>query len=605
MSDFQIRVLRKLLFIISKLQAKSFEVNNNAVISDRWSLALSTYYNQVGSIPDRLESRPKISVLVPVYKVKTEYLAECLASVAVQVYDNWELSIVDDGSNDPGIVRLLHQFAAMHPNKVRLRIETQNAGICAASQKAFEQATGDYIALLDHDDRLLPNALLEVARAIQTYNQPDILYSDESRINEQGVIESTFHKPAWSPLLSLAAHYSTHLTVYKSKIVREAGGFRLGYDGSQDHDLMLRAVELTTQPVVHIPIVLYQWRAHPQSTARTSDAKPYAITAGIRAVTEACTRRGWPAEVDFDSKVERYRFRFELKDPKAFISILIPNKDAFAAIAPCLKSIFERSTYPYFEVILVDHDSKSKSVLELYEQIECRYPGRFKVIQYHGPFNFGAMNNKAELSAKGDYLLFLNNDTEVVSPSWLEEMLAVAQLPSTGAVGAKLLFENGKIQHAGIVGLSSKVAGNAGMNLPEYSLQYYAYLQTTHEVLAVTGACLMIKRSKFLEAGRFNEVDVPNGFGDVDFCLKLRKKNLANVYVPHAVLLHKESTSRKLGFEVYERWYMLNHWGHELCADPYLNPNLQKSTQYQVDFDSLFQQPLECQFRKILQPHML
>jgi glycosyltransferase involved in cell wall biosynthesis len=603
--DFQVRVLRKLLFLTSKFQARMIQNQRVPQSTDHWNQALMTYYKQIQSIPPRLRVRPLITVLVPVYKVKVSYLNECLASVAAQVYDNWELSIVDDGSNDPQIAQLLRKFASKHSSKVKLRIETTNSGICGASQLALEQATGDYIALLDHDDRLLPNALLEMARAIQAHDEPDILYSDESRINEDGIVESNFYKPAWSSLFNLAAHYSTHLTVYKADLMRRAGGFRRGYEGSQDHDLMLRAVELTQKPVAHVPMILYQWRAHPQSTARSRDAKPYAAIAGEKAVAEACIRRGWPASVEFDASVERYRVRFALRNPTAMVSIIIPNKDAHAVIEPCLTSIFNKSTYQYFEVIVIDHESKSTEVLKLYERMEIQYPDRFRRISYQGNFNFGVMNNQATLSAKGDFLLFLNNDTEVISPDWLEEMLAVAQLPSSGAVGAKLLFENGKIQHAGIVGLGSGVAGNAGTNLPADTNHYYSYLQTTHEVLAVTGACLMIEKSKFLIVNKFNEVDVPSGFGDVDLCLKLRHQNLYNVYVPHAVLSHKESTTRKSSFEVYEKWYMLSQWGKCLSADPYLNHNLQRSTQYQLDFDSIFQQPLEPAFKQILQPHLV
>ncbi|WP_141730868.1 glycosyltransferase family 2 protein [Oligoflexus tunisiensis] len=601
--DFQVRVLRKFLFITSKFQARLIHHYRFNPSTDQWDQALMRYYSQIPSIPSRLHTRPLITVLVPVFKVKASYLSECLASVAAQVYENWELSIVDDGSNDPQINDVLQRFASRHPSKVKIRIEKQNSGICGASQLALDQATGNYIALLDHDDRLLPNSLLEVARAIQANNEPDILYSDESRINEDGIVESTFHKPAWSPLFNLAAHYSTHLTVYKAELMRRAGGFRLGYEGSQDHDLMLRAVELTTKPVVHIPMILYQWRAHPQSTARSREAKPYAAVAGERAVAEACERRGWPARVEFDAKLERYRVRFELRNPNAMVSILIPNKDAFGVIEPCLKSIFTKSTYQNFEVIVIDHDSKSKDVMKLYDRMEGQHQHRFRRIPYQGSFNFGAMNNIGTHFAKGEFLVFLNNDTEVVSPQWLEELLAVAQLPSSGAVGAKLLFESGKIQHAGIVGLGAGVAGNVGTNLPANTNHYYSYFQTTHEVLAVTGACLMLEKRKFLAVGKFNEVDVPSGFGDVDLCLRLRDKNFSNVYVPHAVLIHKESTTRKAGFEVYEKWYMLSRWGENLLADPYLNPNLQRSTQYQLDFDSIFQQPLETSFRKILQPY--
>ncbi len=606
-----IRILRKLLFMVSKFQARLNQHHSEAHQAalrpggDRWNEALDRYYRQLRSIQGSLSKKPLISIIMPVYKTPLKYLNECLASVAAQVYDRWELCIVDDGSQDSNVEDLLKQFAKQNPGKVKLLIENRNQGICIASQLALDQAQGDYIALLDHDDRLLPNALLEVTRTINASSEPDIIYSDEARINEDGIVESCFYKPDWSPLFSFAAHYSTHLTVFKTSLVRSVGGFRTGFDGSQDHDLMLRAVEASPRPVVHIPMILYQWRAHAQSTARSRDAKPYAAEAGVKAVSEACIRRGWPAQVKFDAKFERYRVRFDLKDPNILISIIIPSKDALDVLEPCLNSIFNKTTYPNFEIILIDHDSKSDAVLRLFKRMEANFADKFKCLSYTGEFNFAVMNNQAARAARGEYLLFLNNDTEVESPSWLEEMLSIAQLPTTGAVGAKLLFENRRIQHAGIVGLGKGVAGNAGVGLPHDSNHYYSYFQTTHEVLAVTGACLLVQKEKFDLVYGFNETDVPSGYGDVDLCLRLREKGFVNVYVPHAILLHKESSTRKAGVEVYEKWYMLNRWGKELATDPYLNPNLLMTTQYQIDFDSLFQQPLEPLFKQILKPNLV
>jgi GT2 family glycosyltransferase len=501
--------------------------------------------------------------------------------------------MVDDGSNLSEIATIIEQFAASFPGKVRYRIESENRGICGASQLALDLVTGEYVALLDHDDRLLPNALLEVVRAINARQQPDIIYSDESRVNEQGVVEDVYYKPDWSPLYNLTCHYSTHLSVFRTELVRSIGGFRLGFEGSQDHDLMLRAVDKTTKPVVHIPMVLYQWRAHPQSTARSRGAKPYAAIAGEKAVTEACVRRGWPANVEFDTFLERYRVQFELKSPDALTSIIIPNHDAFELIEPCLRSIYRSSLKDNLEVILVDHHSTDPRCTDLFRYYETEEPKRFRRISYSGAFNFAAMNNRAVEIARGDFLLFLNNDTEVKSPEWLREMKAVAQLPTVGAVGARLLLENGAIQHAGIVGLGVGVAGNAGFGLSPSDKVYYSYLQVMHEVLAVTGACLMIEKSKFLSVKGFDEVNVPNGFGDVDLCLRLKERKLSSVYVPHAVLMHKESPSRKASFESYERWYMLTRWGQELALDPYLNLNLERSLKYKLNFDSLYQQPDE------------
>lgn len=599
--NLSVRLLRKLLFIFSKAEARlSAKVADKGGSEDSWSSGLESYYDRLAAVVENLPEQPLISILVPVYKVKTKFLYECLASIAAQVYPRWELCLVDDGSGDVAIADMIKNFARSFPNKVRYSIETQNRGICGASQLGLDLVSGSYVALLDHDDRLLPNALLEVVRCIQQHDQPDLLYSDESRINEEGIVESTFHKPDWSPLYNLAGHYSTHLSIYRTSLIREIGGFRLGFEGSQDHDLMLRAVEMTTKPVVHIPLVLYQWRAHAESTARSRDAKPYAAIAGEKAVTEACLRRGWPAKVEFDTFLERYRVQFALKNPNALTSIIIPTRNAFELIEACLKSIFKHSVDEKFEVIIVDHQSDCSRCRALFSAYELSEPQKFRRIPYAGSFNFAIMNNRAVEAARGDFLLFLNNDTEVKDSAWLRELKAVAQLPTVGAVGAKLLLQNGNIQHAGIVGLGKNVAGNAGFGLDPGDKVYYAYLQVMHEVLAVTGACLLLEKSKFLAVGGFDEIHVPNGFGDVDLCLRLREKNLSSVYVPTAVLTHKESPTRKPSFEAYERWYMLQHWGQSLVLDPYLNINLERSLKYKLDFDSLYHQPSEAKIQQRL-----
>jgi glycosyltransferase involved in cell wall biosynthesis len=602
--NFFVRAFRKLLFLASKAEARLTARAREAQTvqhHDKWSQGIDDYYNTLHAVVPSLRFKPLISVLVPVYKVKPRYLSECLASVAAQIYPNWELCIVDDGSGQEALRILIEEFAASFPGKVHYLVESKNRGICGASQLALGLATGEYTALLDHDDRLLPHALLEVTRAINANGQPDIIFSDEARVNEQGVVEDVFYKPDWSPLFNLTCHYSTHLSVFRTELIRSIGGFRLGFEGSQDHDLMLRAVENTAKPVVHIPLVLYQWRAHPQSTARTRDAKPYAAIAGEKAVSEACVRRGWPAKVEFDTSLERYRVQFELKAPDALTSIIIPSRDGYDLIEPCLRSIFKYSTDENFEIIVVDHQTTCPRCLDLFKRYEITEPKRFRRVPYNGSFNFAVMNNLAVEAAQGAFLLFLNNDTEVKSHGWLREMKAVAQLPNVGAVGAKLLLENGHIQHAGIVGLGSGVAGNAGFGMRCGDKAYYSYLQVMHEVLAVTGACLMLERPKFYSVKGFDEVHVPNGFGDVDLCLRLKEKGLTSVYVPAAVLAHKESPSRKASFEAYERWYMLQRWGHELILDPYLNPNLERSQKYKLSFDALYQQPAEASLQKRLQ----
>lgn len=560
---------------------------------DEQERLLATYYrflrDQTGTYPHR----PTISVIVPVFRPQPQFLSQALQSVALQAYSNWELCIVDDCSGDPAVRVIVERFQARHPDKVRVRFMDRNEGISGASNVGLELATGEYCALLDHDDRLYPNALAEVVRHINQAMArgkplPEMLYSDERVIGERGEpLNDPFLKPDWSPLMHLSVNYTTHLSVYRTDLLRGIGGFRKGFEGSQDHDLALRAAEAAATDVEHIPAVLYQWRAHQGSTARSLDAKPEAAGAGVRAVREACQRRGIPADVTFEEATGHYRLDFAVAEPHPLVSIIIPTRNAVDLLRGCLESIRMLTTYEPFEVIVVDNGSDESSALAFIAELES--DDRIRVVRDNEYFNFARLCNRGAQTSKGQYLLLLNNDTEVLTPTWLEAMVGVAQMPDTGAVGAKLLYGNGRVQHAGVVGLGDVVAGHAGRGRSPDDPMYSHLINTLHESMAVTGACLMIAKQKYDEVGGLNESWVPNAYGDVDLCLRLHERGYSNVYTPYAVLHHLESPSRRANIETFERIHMRQEWGSELLTDPFVNPNLIRSETYSVDHR--FRQP--------------
>lgn len=562
-----------------------------ATRGDSWAEAgqqervLRSYYTFLTDHVETLAYRPVISVAVPIYNTPPEFLSEMLASVRAQSYANWELCIADDCSTDTRVAEILRTFQVEEPDRVKLTFRDTNSGIAATSNEALMLATGDYVALLDHDDRLYPNALAEVVRAINLrlkggHARPDILYSDERVIGENGELtDDAFFKPDWSPLLHLSVNYTTHLTVYRRGILDRLGGFRLGYDGAQDHDLMLRATELAGD-VVHIPHVLYQWRAHRGSTAQSLDAKPLASQAGVRAVTDACARRGTPATVQFETRTGHYRVQYEITDPAPLVSIVIPTHDSAEVLRSCVESIRSKTTYPRYELILVDNRSTQSAAVDYLQHLEQE---GVRVLRDDRYFNFARLCNQGVAAAKGEIVVLLNNDTTVVSPGWLEAMASLVQLESVGAVGAKLLYPDGKVQHAGVVGLADVIAGHAGKGRPSDDPMYIHMVSTVHEVLAVTAACLMIRKEVFDEAGGLDEYWVPNAYGDVDACLRLRDLGYSNIYTPYAVLIHHESKTRGKNLEAFERIYMRRRWGAQLLNDPYLNPNLSRSEGYDLD----------------------
>lgn len=546
----------------------------------------TSWINYIRFLREHLKTydyQPKISILLPVYKPEPKFLVEAIDSVFVQSYQNFELCIVDDGSDSTEIDEVINRFCRQYSDKIKVLKHEKNQHISAATNSCFSLAEGEYITLLDHDDRLKPNALAEVVRALVTNDRPDILYSDEEVIDEKGIVQGTVYKPEWSEFLHLSKNYTTHLSVYKTDLIKEVGGWQLGMEGAQDHDLMLRAVEATKRPICHIPISLYQWRAHGASTAQDGDAKPYAATAGIKAVASACERRGFTAEVAFEAKYFQYRIAPTLPDELPLVSIVIPNRDSYDYISVCLHSVFNLTQYENFEVILVDNNSSDERCFTLYEEYKKNFPGRFSLVEDKRYFNFARLNNYGVEHVEGEYLVFLNSDTEVLHHDWLHGLLGLAQLEKVGAVGCKLFYGNGPIQHAGIYGAGRSIGGHSGRLLPPEADLPLAINNCVHECLGVTAACLMISKEKFLGVGGFEETHTPNGFGDVLFGITLLEQGLVNLYTPYVQLKHYESITRGKNIEMYERNYLCRKYPAHLLMDPYYNLNYSYNDHYIVD----------------------
>jgi GT2 family glycosyltransferase len=506
----------------------------------------------------RFPYRPTVSIIVPVHNSRPDWLAAAIDSVRAQTYRHWELCLVDDASTDTGTRRTLNRYR-VHP-KMRVARLPVNGGIVAASNRALALATGEFIGFLDHDDELKPNALFEVVRLLNRAPQTDFIYTDEDKKDPDGRLVDPFFKPDWSPEYVLTTNYVTHFAVYRAALVRQLGGLRPGYDGSQDHDLALRVTEKTSE-IAHIPLPLYTWRKVPGSASASADAKPWAYAAGARALRDALERRGLHGDVGAGLWKGSHRVRFRIEgDPS--VGIIIPTRDRVDLLRTCIESIESRTTYRNYQLIVVDNDSTDPETIDYLSSIKGR------VIEAPGPFNFSRMMNGAAAEARSDLLLFLNNDTEVVSPGWLEAMIEYAQQDPIGAVGARLLYPAGHPQHEGVImGLGMGTAGNVDHG------GYFSMGQSVLNCTAVTAACLMTRATVFWEVGGFDE-RLAVAFNDVDFCLRVREAGYRVVYTPYAELVHYESASRGSLHPPADEEFFRFRWGQpgEL-PDPYYNPN--------------------------------
>lgn len=525
--------------------------------------------------------QPKISILMPVYNVEQNWLEKCIQSVQNQFYPNWELCMADDCSTDESVRPTLEKYA-QSDERIKVVFRSENGHISRATNSALEIATGEFVALLDNDDELAPIAFYEVVKALNENPELDLIYSDEDKIDMQGNRFDPAFKPDWSPDLLLGTNYISHLGVYRRSIMNEIGGFRPGFEGSQDYDLVLRFTEKTTaQRIHHIPKVLYYWRILPTSTAADQSTKGYAFEAGLKAVQEALVRRGIKGTAHHAAGNGLYDVEYEVLSTD-LVSIIIPTRDGYDDMLRCLNSIVAKTSYPNYEIIVADNGSTDERMEKLYAKFKGQLGERFRVESIDIPFNYSRINNLAAQKAKGKYLLFLNNDTEVITPGWITKMVSFAQFERIGMVGAKLYYPNQTIQHAGVIVGLGGAAGHCHHTYPKGDFGYFGKLEINVNYLAVTAACCMIRKADFEQLGGFEE-KLTVAFNDVDLCLREYEAGHDNVWLHGVELYHYESQTRgyentpekKARFD-QETKFMEDRWGKYIVNDPFYNPNLSR-----------------------------
>lgn len=525
----------------------------------------------------------KFSILAPLYNTPEKFLRDMIDSVIAQTYENWELCLADGSDGEHAFVGdIVREYQAKDKRIVYKKLE-KNLGISENTNVCIDMATGDYIALFDHDDILVPTALYENALAICEHNA-DFLYTDEATFNGDDIYDIvTYHfKPDFAIDNLRANNYICHFSVFSKDLVDKVGKFSTKYDGSQDHDMILR-LTAAAEHVYHIPKTLYLWRSHGNSVSKDINSKTYAIEAGKRAVTDSLARAGLKATVESSPAFPTiYKINYEIiGNPK--VSIIIPNKDSLRLLANCVDSVIKLSTYDNYEIIIVENNSTTEEIFEYYELIKDM--PQVKVIRFEEPFNYSRINNFAAREATGDYLVFLNNDIEIIAPSWMEELLMYTQRQDVGATGAKLYYGNNSIQHNGVI-IGAGADGVAIHSLAgesRFDVCYMGRAFFAQNVSAVTAACMMMKKSLFDELGGFDE-KLAVAYNDVDLCLRIREKGYLIVCNPFADAYHYESISR--GYEEKqgnqdrfqnEVKYMKNKWKHVLDKeDPFYNPNVSK-----------------------------
>jgi GT2 family glycosyltransferase len=527
--------------------------------------------------------RPLLSVLMPVYNAPERWLARAIDSVREQLYDNWELCIADDASPAPHVRPLLERYAAADP-RIRVCFRTENGHISAASNSALALVRGTYTALLDHDDEIAPDALAEVVLRLAEHPDADLIYSDEDKIDEQGRRSCPYFKPDYLPDLLTGQNCCSHLSVYRSSLMREIGGFRVGYEGSQDWDLALRLVERSEPSRIHhIPQVLYHWRMISGSTARNVSEKNYSVDAARRALFDHFRRRNIPVDIR-PVPGSHWQIVRPLPEPAPLVSVIIPTRNASELLRMCVSSLLARTDYPSLEILIVNNRTDEPDALALLDELRGE-PG-VRVLDYDAPFNYSAINNHAAKQARGELLCLLNNDIEIVSAGWLREMVSHALRPEIGAVGAMLHYPDQSVQHAGIVLGLGGVANHAFVHQPHGTAGQMNRARLVQNYSAVTAACLVIRRALYEQVGGFDETGLAVAFNDVDFCLRVRSAGYLNLWTPFAELVHHESASRgsddspekKARFQ-REVETMRRRWGPLLDHDPAYNVNLALSFQ--------------------------
>lgn len=533
----------------------------------------------LGRLVRRLPRHPLISILLPVYNPDLKFLRTAIDSVRNQIYPRWELCLADDASTNVEVRPFLEEIARSD-QRIKVTLRERNGHISACSNSALSLATGEWCALLDQDDTLSSNALAYVALEIAEHPNAGLIYSDEDKIDNHGARSNPFFKTDWNPELFFGQNYINHLGVYRMSILREIGGFREGYEGSQDYDLALRCIEkLRPEQVRHIPRILYHWRMAEGSLAAVADAKPYAKEAARRAIADHLKRRGIAAQVvACPENIESHRVIYDLAKPEPLVSIIIPIRDRIELLERCIRSLCEQTDYPRTEIIIVDNDSVKEASHQYLRELVAGEIAR--VVIEHGPFNFSGLINRGAEAAKGEILALLNNDIEADEPGWLREMVSHVVRPEVGAVGARLWYPSGGLQHGGVIVGLGGVAGQVYHMIPRGHPGYFnrAFLQQNYS--ALTAACMLVRKKVFVDLGGFDQVNLAVSFNDVDFCLRLRERGWQVVWTPYANLIHRESASRghqrtpaEQSQFFSEATYMQERWGTQLQCDPFYSPN--------------------------------
>ena len=525
----------------------------------------------------KFDYSPLISIAVPAYQTPVEFLRQMIESLIFQTYSNWELCIVNASPDNEEMQKVLAEYSA-GDSRVRFCNLKENLGIAENTNRAFAMTKGEFVGLLDHDDLLAPNALYEIVKILQDHPQADALYTDEDKVTTE--LDEHFQphlKPDFNLDLLRSNNYICHFFVVQKSIVEKAGGFRKEFDGAQDYDFIFRCTENAGE-VLHVPEILYHWRTHKASTADNPASKMYAFEAGKRAIEAHLERTGTKGEVSHTQDLGFYRVKYPVQG-KPLVSVIIPNKDEKETLQTCLEMLEKNTGYQNFEIIIVENNSTTDEIFRYYKELSGNR--KIHLLRWGKEFNYSAINNFAVAHAKGEYLLFLNNDVKSINPDWLEEMLGVCQRPEVGGVGAKLIYPDNTIQHAGCVIGMGGIAGHMFVDMPADRTGYLHKASLLQDMSAVTAACLLMKKEVFEQAGGFTE-ELAVAFNDVDLCLKVRKNGYLIVYDPYAKLYHMESKTRgaedskeKVRRFQTEIEYMRCHWIDILKnGDPCYNKNL-------------------------------
>jgi glycosyltransferase involved in cell wall biosynthesis len=535
-------------------------------------------YSAIKAHIEALSWQPLISVVMPVYNTSERWLRQAVESVRSQLYPSWELCIADDASTDERVKAILNEYSQLD-RRIKVIYRKLNGHISAASNNALELAQGEFVALLDHDDELPEHALYMIAATLNKKPYLDIIYSDEDKINSKGERFNPNFKPDWNPDLLTAQNTVSHLGVYRADFVRSIGGFREGYEGSQDWDLALRISEIIpASHIHHIPHILYHWRTIKGSTSIGNDEKSYVLNASKKLLQDHLVRTNQKGDVS--STVSGYfRIKYDIPSPPPLVSIIIPTRNGFKILRRCIESIKEKTLYSNYEILIINNQSNDPETVSYIERLYS--DDAIHLLNYNHPFNYSAINNYAVKFAKGDYICLMNNDIEVLSPEWLDEMLGHACRREIGAVGAMLYYPNDTIQHAGVVLGMGSIARPLYADHPRGTHGYKTRACIIQNLSAVTAACMVVKKSKYLEVDGLDEKNLPVSYNDVDFCLRLEERGYRNLWTPFAEFYHHESATRgfkdtieKTNQYRQDSAYMLSRWKEKLENDPFINQNL-------------------------------